>query len=106
MRIAHWKDLLIAILFAYLVIDLLASYVTGYRHFGTFTVFAELANPVNRMKALGVIALGAALGYGVYWYFKKHCCLKQKHDHADDGDDDLFYHGDDISELRNPNFVY
>lgn len=68
MMSSYWKNILLAILVAYVAIDLMASYVTGLKHNGALAVFAHLGSAERRGKAVMVILFGAVIGYFTHYY--------------------------------------
>lgn len=64
----HWKDLLIAVLVAYAVIDLLLAYATKVRHPG---VFASLQNAMSDENIAVVLVLGLGAGLLAFYLARR-----------------------------------
>jgi H+/Cl- antiporter ClcA len=62
------KDLIIAILFAYLVIDLLLAYAVKSRHPG---VFETLANSLQDENIMVVLVIGVGAGVLAYYLARR-----------------------------------
>ncbi len=70
---SHFKNILIALLVAYLVIDLCATYVTKLPHNGFVAVFMSLKNE-NRSRALQILGLGVAFGLVTFFAMRSFNC--------------------------------
>lgn len=64
----HWKDILIGLLVAYIVIDLLLAYATKSRHPG---LFRGLENAVKDESYGIVLVIGVGAGFLAYYLARK-----------------------------------